>query len=144
VTTFAPLVQQSQPEVARQYNIPEWKIEERKKAVADRSRYAGLVKAAEAGVPIVFGTDAGSPAVGHEVVAPELAFMVRIGVVRDNHAALRSATGVAAKMNRLDATLGTLEAGKLADLIVIDGNPLADLFALDRVTRTYVDGKRLV
>jgi imidazolonepropionase-like amidohydrolase len=144
VTTFAPLVQQSQPEVARQYNIPEWKIEERKRAVADRSRYAGLVKAAEAGVPIVFGTDAGSPAVGHEVVAPELAFMVRIGVVRDNHAALRSATSVAAKMNRLDATLGTLEAGKLADLIVIDGNPLADLFALDRVTRTYVDGKRLV
>jgi imidazolonepropionase-like amidohydrolase len=144
VTTFAPLVQQSQPEVARQYNIPEWKIEERKKAVADRSRYAGLVKAAEAGVPIVFGTDAGSPAVGHEVVAPELAFMVKIGVVRDNHAALRSATSAAAKLNRLDATLGTLEAGKLADLIVIDGNPLEDLFALDRVTRTYVNGRRLV
>jgi imidazolonepropionase-like amidohydrolase len=144
VTTFAPLVQQSRPEVARQYNIPEWKIEERKKAVADRSRYAGLVKAAEAGVPIVFGTDAGSPAVGHEVVAPELAFMVKIGVVRDNHAALRSATSVAAKMNRLDATLGTLEAGKLADLIVIDGNPIEDLFALDRVTMTYGNGKRLV
>jgi len=144
VTTFAPLVQQSQPEVARQYNIPEWKIEERKKAVADRSRYAGLVKAAEAGVPIVFGTDAGSPAVGHEVVAPELEFMVKIGVVRDNHAALRSATSAAAKLNRLDATLGTLEAGKLADLIVIDGNPLEDLFALDRVTHTYVNGRRLV
>ena len=144
VTTFAPLVQQSQPEVARRFNIPEWKIAERQKAVADRTRYAGLVQAAEAGVPIVFGTDAGSPAVGHEVVAPELAFMVKIGVVRDNYAALRSATVVAARMNRLDATLGTLEAGKRADLIVVDGNPLEDLFALERVRMTYVDGRRLV
>ena len=73
VTTFAPLVQQSQPEIARKFGIPEWKIEERKKAIADPARYAGLVKAAEAGVPIVFGTDAGSPAVEHDVIAPELA-----------------------------------------------------------------------
>ena len=144
VTTFAPLVQQSQPEVARKFNIPEWKIEERQKAVADRARYTGLVKAANAGVPIVFGTDAGSPAVGHEVVAPELAFMVKIGVVRDNYAALRSATIVAAKMNKLDASLGTLEAGKSADIVVVDGDPVEDLFALERVVMTYVDGKRLV
>jgi imidazolonepropionase-like amidohydrolase len=144
VTTFAPLVQQSQPEVARRFNIPEWKIAERQKAVADRSRYAGLVKAAEAGVPIVFGTDAGSPAVGHEVVAPELAFMVKIGVVRDTYAALRSATSVAACMSKLDSTLGTLEPGKSADVVVVDGNPLDDLFALDRVTMTYVSGRRLV
>jgi len=130
--------------VARKFNIPEWKIEERKKAVADVSRYAGLVKAAKAGVPIVFGTDAGSPAVGHEVVAPELAFMVKIGVVSDNLAALRSATSVAARMNKLDSTLGTLEAGKIADVIVVDGNPIETLFALDKVVMTYVDGRRLV
>jgi imidazolonepropionase-like amidohydrolase len=144
VTTFAPLVQQSQPEVARKFNIPEWKIAERQKAVGDRSRYAGLVKAAAAGVPIVFGTDAGSPAVGHEVVAPEMAFMVKIGVVADNYAAIRSATSVAAKMNKLDSSLGTLEAGKIADVVVVDGNPIDDLFALDKVTATYVNGKRLV
>ncbi len=50
VTTFAPLVMQSEPEMARQYNIPEWKIAERQKAVADPSRYQGLVNAAKAGV----------------------------------------------------------------------------------------------
>jgi imidazolonepropionase-like amidohydrolase len=143
VTTFAPIVQQSQPEIARQFNIPEWKIEERQKAVADKSRYQGLVNAAKAGVPIVFGTDAGSPAVGHEVVAPELAFMVKVGVVPDNHAALRSATSVAARMNKLDATLGTLEKGKLADVVVVDGNPIEDIFALNQVKMTYVNGKRL-
>ena len=144
VTTFAPIVQQSQPEIARRFNIPEWKIAERQKAVADPARYAGLVKAAEAGVPIIFGTDAGSPAVGHEVVAPELAFMVKVGVVKDNYAAMRSATSVAAKMNGLDATLGTLVAGKIADLVLVEGNPLVDLFALNCVTMTYVEGRRLV
>ena len=47
VTTFAPLVMQSQPEVARKFNIPEWKIAERQRAVADPARYDGLVNAAQ-------------------------------------------------------------------------------------------------
>jgi imidazolonepropionase-like amidohydrolase len=144
VTTFAPLVMQAQEDVARRFNIPEWKIAERKKAVADPNRYTGLVKAAAAGVPIGFGTDAGSPAVGHEIVAPELKFMVQIGVVRDNYAALRSATVVAAHINRVQDKLGTLEAGKDADLIVIDGNPLADLDALNHVQATFIAGKKMI
>jgi imidazolonepropionase-like amidohydrolase len=144
VTTFAPVVMQSQPEVAKKFNIPDWKLIERQKAVADPSRYAGIVKAAHAGVVIGFGTDAGSPAVGHAVVAPELKFMLQLGVVADNYAALRSATSVAAQISRLGDRLGTLEPGKLADLVVIDGNPLDDLDALAQVRRTYVAGKRLV
>ena len=144
VTTFAPLVMQSSPEVARKYNIPEWKIAERQKAVADPSRYQGLVNAAEAGVPIAFGTDAGSPVVGHDVVAPEMKFMVKLGVKRDNYDAIRSATSVAAKINKLDDKLGTLEAGKLADVIVVDGNPLAEIEAIGRVKMTFLAGKRMV
>ena len=112
VTTFAPLVMQSVPEVARQYNIPEWKIAERQKAVADPSRYQGLINAAKAGVVIGFGTDAGSPVVGHDVIAPEMAFMVKLGVKRDNYDAIRSATAVAAQINKLDKKIGTLEPGK--------------------------------
>ena len=144
VTTFAPLVMQAQEDVARRFNIPEWKIAERKKAVADPNRYTGLVRAAAAGVPIGFGTDAGSPAVGHEIVAPELKFMVQIGVVADNYAALRSATVVAAHINRLHNRLGTLEAGKDADLIVIDGDPLADLDALNHVRMTFIGGRKMI
>ena len=144
VTTFAPLVMQSQPELARRFNIPEWKIKERQQAVADKSRYAGLVKAAEAGVPIVFGTDAGSPAVGHEVVAPELEFMVKVRVVKDNLAALRSATVEAAKLSKLEDKLGTLEVGKDADFIVVAGNPTQDLRALEHVEMTVIAGRRLV
>ena len=144
VTTFAPLVMQSQPELARQYNIPEWKIAERQRAVADPSRYEGLVKAAKAGVIIVFGTDAGSPAVGHEVIAPEMKFMVKLGVVGGNYGAIHSATNVAARLSKLDNKLGTLTTGKLADVIVVDGNPLEDLDALSRVKMTFREGKRLV
>ena len=144
VTTFSPLVMQSRPEIARTYNIPEWKIEERQKAIADKARFDSLVKAAKAGVRIAFGTDAGSPVVRHDVVAPELAFMVEIGVVKDNYAAIMSATREAAIVNRIDSKVGTLEAGKEADIIVVEGNPIDDLGALSKVKMTFVRGTRLV
>ena len=144
VTTFAPVVMQANEEVARKFDVPEWKIAERKKAVADGKRYQGIVDAANAGVPIAFGTDAGSPVVGHEIVAPELKFMVQLGVVKDNLAALRSATSVAARVNGVDKKFGTLQAGKDADLIVVDGNPVADLDALERVQMACSGGKKMV
>lgn len=140
VTTFSPLAMQSQPEVAREYNIPEWKIAERQAAVADKSRFDGLLRAANAGVRIVFGTDAGSPAVRHETVVPEMEFMVYVGVVSGNHGAIMSATREAAAMNGLDDETGTLEEGKDADVIVVDGDPVDDLAALARVDMTLVQG----
>jgi imidazolonepropionase-like amidohydrolase len=144
VTTFAPLVMQANEEVARKYSVPEWKIEERKKAVANPGRYSGLASAAKAGVPIAFGTDAGSPVVGHEVVAPELKFMVKVGVVSDHYAAIRSATSVAARINGMEAKLGTLQVGKDADIIVVNGNPLEDLDALEHVQMTFIAGKQMI
>ena len=144
VTTFAPVLMQSRPEIARRFDIPEWKIEERQRAVSDTSRYQGLVDAAEAGVTIVFGTDAGSPVVGHDVIAPEMEFMVKLGVVPDNYAALRSATCSAAALSSLQDELGTLEAGRRADVIVVDGDPRDDIHAMATVKRTYRDGMRLV
>ena len=123
--------------------VPEWKITERKKAVANPDRYEGLVKAARAGVPIVFGTDAGSPAVEHDVIAPELAFMVKTGVCKDNMDALASITIRAARLSRMEDIVGTLEVGKAADLIVVDGRPDENLSALDQVNTTFVGGRRM-
>ena len=143
ITTFSPVLLQSKPEIARKYNIPEWKIRERQRLVADKSRYDGLLRAARAGVRIVFGTDAGSPAVRHGVVVPEMEFMIKVGVVADNHAAIMSATREAAIMNRLDDRIGTVEEGKEADVIVVDGNPLDDLRDLERVRMTFVRGSCL-
>ena len=143
VTTFAPLVMQSIPDLARQYSIPEWKIAERQKAIGDPKRFQSLVNAAKAGVVIGFGTDAGSPVVGHNVVAPEMAYMVKVGVKRDNYDAIRSATSVAASISKLDGRIGTLAAGKDADVIVVDGNPLAEIEAIGRVQMTFLGGKRM-
>jgi imidazolonepropionase-like amidohydrolase len=143
VTTFSALVIQANEKIARAFGIPEWKIEERKKAVADKSRFDGLVRASKAGVPIVFGTDAGSPAVEHDSIVPELGFMVEVGVCPDNIDALRAITARAAVLNGLGDKLGTLEAGKLADMIVVDGKPDQDLSALEKVEMTFIDGKRM-
>ncbi|MHA3977039.1 amidohydrolase family protein [Halovulum sp. GXIMD14794] len=143
VTTFSALVIQANPDIARAFGIPEWKIAERQRAVADKSRFDGLLRASKAGVPIVFGTDAGSPAVEHDRIVPELGFMVEVGVCPDNMDALRAITARAAVLNGFGDTLGTLEAGKLADLIVVDGKPDADLTALERVEMTFIDGKRM-
>jgi imidazolonepropionase-like amidohydrolase len=144
VTTFAPILQQSQPEVAKRYGIPDWKLAERQKMVADKARYEGLQAAAKAGVTIAFGTDCGSPAVPHDVVAPELAFMIKLGVKKDAYDAIRSATSVAARVNRLEAKIGTLEAGKLADVIVVEGNPLKDIDDIAKVSMTFVEGRKHV
>ncbi|MCY4070340.1 MAG: amidohydrolase family protein [Chloroflexi bacterium] len=144
VTTFAPLLMQSQADLARQYDIPEWKIAERQAAVTGRARYDGLIKAAGAGVTIAFGTDAGSPVVGHDVVAPELAFMVELGIKRDNYDALRSATIVAAGLSKLEDKLGSLATGKDADIIVMAGDPLADLNALEQIEMVFIAGKQMI
>jgi imidazolonepropionase-like amidohydrolase len=143
VTTFSALVMQANPEIARKFAVPEWKILERQKAVADKSRFDGLVRASKAGVQIVFGTDAGSPAVEHDSIAPELNFMVEVGVCPTKLDALRAITIRAAKLSRMDHLIGTVEAGKAADLIVVDGKPDEDLFALERVTMTLIAGKRM-
>lgn len=143
VTTFSALVMQAKPDIARAFGIPEWKVLERQKAVGDKTRFDGLVRAAKAGVPIVFGTDAGSPAVEHNVIAPELAFMVEVGVCPNNLDALRAITIRGAQLSKMDKKIGTVEAGKEADLIVVDGKPDEDLYALERVEMTFIAGKRM-
>jgi imidazolonepropionase-like amidohydrolase len=138
ITTFAPLVMQAAEGEA--WGMPAWKVAERRKAVADTSRYDGLVRAAKAGVRICFGTDAGSPVVPHDVIVPELAFMVKIGVCPDNADALRSITSRSADMNQVQQDRGRLAEGLAGDVVVADGNPLEDLQALERLDAVFVDG----
>ncbi len=144
ITTFSAVVIQSKPEIARKYNIPEWKIEERQRQAADKAKYQNIVDAKNAGVTIAFGTDAGSPCVQHNMIVPEMEFMVKLGVVDDNYGALRSASSVSAKINKLDSKLGTLEVGKLADIIVMEGNPLEDLSSLTKIRYTFKEGRSML
>jgi len=142
VTTLSPLILQA--EQGHLWDMPEWKVEERRQAVAEPHRYDGLVACAKAGVPIVFGTDAGSPVVPHDAIAPELRFMVDTGICPNNEDALVSITSRSALMNGLADDRGALHEGLAADVIVVDGNPLDDLQAIDNVEMVFLDGARIV
>ena len=142
VTTLSPLILQA--EQGHLWDMPEWKVEERRKAVAEPNRYDGLVACAKAGVPIVFGTDAGSPVVPHDAIAPELRFMVDTGICPNNEDALVSITSRSALMNGLADDRGALHEGLAADVIVVDGNPLEDLQAIENVEMVFLDGARIV
>ncbi|SVD85003.1 uncharacterized protein METZ01_LOCUS437857, partial [marine metagenome] len=143
-TTFSPVVMQSKPEIARKYLIPEWKIEERQKLVKDKARFESLIKASKAGIDIVFGTDAGSPVVPHDAIVPEMKFMVDIGLVKNNIQAIQSATIKAAKLNKVEDKIGSLEVGKEADFIIVNGKPDQNLDDLEKVEQVFINGKKMI
>ncbi|MFZ0386338.1 MAG: amidohydrolase family protein [Solirubrobacteraceae bacterium] len=89
-----------------------------------------------AGVPIAFGSDGGFLA--HERVLEELEAMASTGMERSE--CLRSATSRAAVLLGLDRELGTLEAGKRADFVVVDGDPLQFASLRERIRDVYQDG----
>ena len=57
---------------------------------------------------------------------------------------LRSATMNGAKAMRLEGEIGVIAAGKLADLVVLDADPLADVANLSRIHRVVKDGRAYV
>lgn len=81
--------------------------------------------AQRAGVKIAMGTDAGTPFNEHGKNALELELMVKAGM--SVMEAIVSATKSSAMLLGLDHEIGTIEEGKRADVLVIDGNPLEDL-----------------
>jgi imidazolonepropionase-like amidohydrolase len=85
--------------------------------------------AIRAGVPIAFGTDAG--VFPHGTNAGEFRLLTEAGMTPI--AALQSATIHAARLLGQERDLGALEAGKLADIIAVRGDPLADIRLLERV-----------
>jgi imidazolonepropionase-like amidohydrolase len=88
------------------------------------------------GVPIVAGTDIGVP--GHSLHR-ELELYVQAGMTP--MAAIQAATVVPARAMGLARELGTIEAGKRADLVVIAGNPIADIRELRKVARVVARGR---
>ena len=94
-------------------------------------------RALKAGVKIAFGTDVGgfdwkiNP-------ARELSSMVKFGMSPAQ--ALRSATATAVELLGVLETLGTIEPGKLADIVAVPGDPLADVSVMEKVDFVMKDG----
>jgi hypothetical protein len=94
-----------------------------------------------AGIPVLAGTDAPNPGTAHGVsLHGELSLLVRAGL--SNEAALGAATSGVAEAFALDDR-GQISAGRIADLVLVDGNPLEDITASRRIIDVWKNGRRL-
>ena len=114
--------------------MPEENI--RKVRAVDEARRRTLRKAIEKRVRIAFGTDAGVFVHGRN--AGEFAMLVEAGMAPAE--ALRAATVHAAELLGVSSTLGTLEPGKLADVVAVPGNPLQDIRKTEAVFFVMKEG----
>ncbi|MDY6944313.1 MAG: amidohydrolase family protein [Pseudomonadota bacterium] len=115
-------------------------------AIADKARatlheHEKMFRSAvKMGVPIAFGTDSGvSP---HGMNAKEFALLVDIGM--QPSAALISGTREAAKLLGIGNDVGTLEAGKFADIVAVKGNVLNNIAATEKPVFVMKHGKVVV
>ncbi len=103
---------------------------------------ANLKRLSDAGVLVAAGTDAGNIGTLHgPSYFRELALMAESGLSPSQ--VLVDATRNAARVFGADADLGTIEAGKRADLVVVDGDPTADLAVLESPRAVIADGRLL-
>ena len=116
--------------------------EARKKRAEDLregSRKA-VAQAMEAGVQLALGTDAGGGAARHGRIAREAELMVEAGMKPSQ--ALAAGTAVAAKLIG-ETERGTIEEGKVADMVLLDADPLENIGGLRLVAAVFQGGRRV-
>lgn len=106
--------------------------------------FKGIIDCAKAclenDIPVGLGTDVGCPYITHYDMWRELYYFVKYCGV-SNAFALYSATSLNAKLAGVDDITGSIEAGKQADIIVADGNPLEDVKVLRNLSMVIAQGK---
>ena len=115
--------------------IPEENIA--KERTVGRIQRSNFTKAVKAGAKMVMGTDAGVYP-GFADSPKQLSRMVTFGMTPEQ--ALQAATINAATLLNKQETLGSLAAGKVADIIAVDGNPLEDISLLEDVRFVMKEG----
>jgi imidazolonepropionase-like amidohydrolase len=122
--------------------IPRFAVE--KTLVVKPFHLESVRMAREAGVRIAMGTDAGTPFNTHGHNLGELERLVERGFTPME--ALEAGTRIASEVLGLESQIGTIEVGKLADLVVVQGNPLDDVGMLvsEEAVPLVMQGGKLV
>jgi imidazolonepropionase-like amidohydrolase len=124
VPTFSVLRKVVALDERRPGALPDY-VPRKARELVDKQRRS-FKTALELGVKIVLGTDAGGIERGRN--ADELAYMVEAGMTPMQ--AIIAGTSLAARCIGFGDELGVLEPGKLADLLIVEGDPLADVALL--------------
>lgn len=137
IETFEPGAAKVAPELVEQINkkgAPPEAAAQVRDAIATLLKIIGALH--RAGIPIVAGTDVGVP--GH-TLHRELELYVKAGLTPLE--ALQTATLVPARVMKQENEVGTIEAGKRADMIILDGNPLDDISNIRKIRFVVAQGR---
>lgn len=119
--------------------IPGFVVDRAREMIKRRIRSLHL--AHEKGANIVIGTDSGTPVNPHDGLIEELVIIGKECMTTEE--VLVSVTSLAAKALGMENRLGTLEEGKIADLIIVDGNPFSNIQALRKISTILKEGQRV-
>ena len=126
-------------QAAARWNLPKEEIDIAEgRRDASRASFKNML---DAGVKIAAGTDAGGSPVRHGTIVHEMEVMIEAGLTTMQ--AIESATRIAAEITGTLKDTGTVEVGKLADLILVDGDPLSDVGAIRNVWAVFQGGRRV-
>ena len=137
IETFEPGMAKVAPELVEQLNkkgAPAAAAPQVRAAVATLLKIIGGLQ--RAGIPIVAGTDVGVP--GH-TLHRELELYVQAGLTPLE--AIQAATLTPARVMKLENEVGTIEAGKRADIIILDANPLDNISNIRKVRFVMTQGR---
>ncbi len=136
---YAPVVDHLPLDLQRQFRVAEMNIPDDATAARYNASYEKMVEFVgrlhKAGIVVLPGTDATPGFTLHS----ELELYVQAGMTPVE--ALQSATSVSATAARVDAYRGSITVGKLADLVLVDGDPTQDISAIRKVALVLTQGR---
>lgn len=114
-------------------------VQRERQDLIERRHRMSTETAIRLGIPVATGTDTGEVGVTADMVWREIVLLRDHGA--SAMAALKAATSAAARLLGVDGDTGTIEVGKLADLVLVEGDPLAELTTLARPVAVWQAGR---
>jgi imidazolonepropionase-like amidohydrolase len=121
------------------FGVPAFMVEKAKRS--SDAQLESFARAKKAGVRIAAGNDGGTPQNTSDNLAGELERLVASGCTPEE--ALLAGTGSAAVLMRMSDQIGSIEAGKLADMVVLGANPSVDISNVRKVEWVIKEGQRV-